>query len=328
MPSRSTFRLAPPQQVYDSYKAIRNSDLILSKTLDEKNIEELQNHLNSSQPQSDEENMTRSLIQYLYRKNPTNFCRFLVRSRLSHLILWTEAKCIVQHFGLRGVVYVKWNDQEYECSLHRNVNHNTQGDMEHPSVQRTYDNVGRDYDGGRDRSNYYGRGGGDIEGGGRTERYDNRSRGRGGRDIEGGGRTERYDNRSRGGGRGRSGRSNYNGDRDRGGGDRNYTSRRTNHTYEGRSETNARQYNQECDVDFPTLPVQTRQNTPNTSPRMPVHVSDDDSDDSIDSDVDTVATYLAGSLVLPTSSTTTTTTGVSYSSALKGSDPTPAVSVE
>lgn len=309
MTSRSTFRLAPPQQVYDSYKAIRSSDLILSKTLDEKNIEELQTHLNSSQPQSDEENMTRSFIQYLYRKNPTNFCRFLVRSRLSHLILWTEAKCIVQHFGLRGVVYVKWNDHEYECSLHRNVNHNTQGDMEHPSVQRTYDNVGRDYDSGRGRgggrSNYHGRGGGYIEGGGRTERYDNRSRGDG---------------------RGRGGRSNYNSDRDCGGGDRNYTSRRTNHTYEGRSETNARQYNQESDVDFPTLPVQTRQNTPNTSPRKSVHVSDDDSDDSNDSDVDTVATDLAGSIVLPTSSTTTT--GMSYSSALKGSDPTPAVSVE
>lgn len=315
MTSRSTFRLAPPQQVYDSYKAIRSSDLILSKNLDEKNIEELQTHLNSSQPQSDEENMTRSLIQYLYRKNPTNFCRFLVRSRLSHLILWTEAKCIVQHFGLRGVVYVKWNDQEYECSLHRNVNHNTQGDMEHPSVQRTYDNVGRDYDGGR--SNYHGRGGG------RSNYH-----GRGGGDIEGGGRTERYDNRSRGGGRGRGGRSNYNGDRDRGGGDRNYTSRRTNHTYERRSESNAHQYNQEYDVDFPTIPVQTRQNTPNTSHRKSVPVSDDDSDDSNDSDVDTVATDLAGSLVLPTSSTTTTTTGVSYSSALEGSDPTPAVSVE
>ena len=295
MTSRSTFRLTPPQKVYDSYKAIRNSDLILNKTLDEKNIEELQTHLNSSQPQSDEENMTRSFIQYLYRKNPTNFCRFLVRSRLSHLILWTEAKCIVQHFGLRGVVYVKWNDQEYECSLHRNVNHNTQGDMEHPSVQRTYDNVGR--------------GGGDIEGGGRTERYDNRSRGGG-----------------RGRGRGR-GRSNYNGYRDRGG-DRNYTSRRTNHTYERRSESNAHQYNQEYDVDFPTIPVQTRQNTPNTSPRKSVHVSDDDSDYSNDSDVETVATDLAGSLILPTSSTTTTTTGMSYSSALEGSDPAPAVSVE
>lgn len=307
MTSRSTFKLAPPQQVYDSYKAIRNSDLILSKTLDEKNIEEFQTHLNSSQPKSDEENMTRSFIQYLYRKNPTNFCRFLVRSRLSHLILWTEAKCIVRHFGLRGVVYVKWNDHEYECSLHRNVSHNTQGDMEHPSVQRTYDNVCR---GGR--SNYHGRGDGDIEGGGRTERYDNRSRGGG---------------RGRGGRGGRGGRSNYNGDRDRGG-DRNYTSRRTNHTHEGRSESNAHQYNQEYDVDFPTIPMQTRQNTPIASPRKSVHVSDDDSDDSNDIDVDTVATDLAGSLVLPTSSTTTTTAGVSYSSVLEGSDPTPAVSVE
>jgi hypothetical protein len=131
--------MAPPQQVYESYKAIRNSELIRNKVLSDKNIECFQLSLNTSLPLSEEDSKTRSLIQYLYRKNPTNFCRFLVRSKLNHLILWTEAKCIVRHFGLMGIVYVKWNDNSYECSLHRHADGNLlEPDLEHPSAHRTY----------------------------------------------------------------------------------------------------------------------------------------------------------------------------------------------
>ena len=146
MTSRNDFRMAPPQQVYDSYKEIRDSELIRNKVLSDKNIEEFQHSLNNSQPISEEESKTRSLIQYLYRKNPTNFCRFLVRSKLNHLILWTEAKCIMRHFGLRGIVCVKWNDNLYECSLHRHADSNLQEPvLEHPSAQRTYKSVEENY---------------------------------------------------------------------------------------------------------------------------------------------------------------------------------------
>jgi hypothetical protein len=141
MPSRSSFRLTPPQQVYDTYTAIRNSPLLQTKTLTDETIMGFQQSLNAAQPQSDEEAMSRSLIQYLYRKNPVNFCRFLERSRLNHLILWTEAKCIVSHFNLRGVVYVKWNDDHYECSLHRNRS-NTDFVSEHPALNATVAAVG------------------------------------------------------------------------------------------------------------------------------------------------------------------------------------------
>ena len=125
MTSQTSFRLEPPTQVYDSYKAILNSDLITKKYLDTEKIIEIQTYLNQAQPSNADENMTRSIILFLYRKNPNNFIRFLVRSNLSHLILWTEAKCIVQHFGLNGVLYVKWNGQQYECHLHHNANDDT-----------------------------------------------------------------------------------------------------------------------------------------------------------------------------------------------------------
>lgn len=122
--SQNLFMSSPPQYVYDNYKAIRDSDLLLKKTVNHDNIVKFEEQLNLAQPKTEDDQKTRSIIQYLYRKNPTNFCRFLVRSRLNHLILWTEAKCIVRYFGLRGVVYVKWDDTAYKCNLHKNINSN------------------------------------------------------------------------------------------------------------------------------------------------------------------------------------------------------------
>lgn len=142
MTSRSERRMSPPQYVYNSYKEIRDSELIRNKVLTDDSIASFQHSLNKSQPISDDEVKMRSFIQYLYRKNPTNFCKFLSRSKLNHLILWTEAKCIVMYFGLRGIVYVKWNDSEYECSLHRNATNNLhEQNQEHPSVRNVYNKL-------------------------------------------------------------------------------------------------------------------------------------------------------------------------------------------
>lgn len=281
--SNRTYRFAPPQQVYDSYKAIRNSNLILNKSLTDTNISELQKHLNASQPKSEEESMTRSLIQYLYRKNPTNFCKYLVRSRLSHLILWTEAKCIVRHFGLRGVVYIKWNDQEYECSRHRNVNNN-QGDMEHPSVQRTYDNVGSDYGRYLNRSQHQGsRGNGDNY---ETDRYDIRNRG----------------NRSF---RGRK-RSNYDSHR--------YNRKGVDSNQYSTLDSSPNRFEQSSENDFPILPHTTHQNTPVQSPRKNVN---SDGTHSKYSFADVVSNVLSASIVLPEG---TTDCGVTYSKDLQDTD--------
>jgi hypothetical protein len=117
--SRTPNRVTPPNRILDSYKNIRKGALFTSKSLSDEAIGEFQRYLNEAQSNNASELQAQSLIQYLYRRNPNNFCRFLTRSRLSHLILWTEAKCIVRHFGLRGMVYVKWHDQGYVCSLHK-----------------------------------------------------------------------------------------------------------------------------------------------------------------------------------------------------------------
>lgn len=128
-----------PQYVYDKYMTICNSDIIQHKTLNDDTMTELQTHLNDVQPQTDEDAMTRSFIRGLCRKNPAAFCQYLVKAHMPHLILWTEAKCIVSHFNLRGAVYIKWNEDHYECSLHRNMT--TNGVTEHPALQSIINSV-------------------------------------------------------------------------------------------------------------------------------------------------------------------------------------------
>jgi len=131
-----------PVKIIDFYKKIKNSDLILNKVLSEENIIDFQNNLNNAQPENDDELKMQVLIQYLYRANPINFIRFLTRSRLSHLILWTESKCIVKHFGIYGIVYIKWNENQYECQMHKYAHKNIDIiDIENQLKENTYNEI-------------------------------------------------------------------------------------------------------------------------------------------------------------------------------------------
>jgi hypothetical protein len=103
------------------YQQINETDLLSKMVLTDSSIEQFQNLLNQAiSTESDDVHM-RSAIQFLYRKNPSNFYRFLSRSKLEHLVLCTEAKCIVRHFGLRGLVYIKWDETGYKCSTHKAI---------------------------------------------------------------------------------------------------------------------------------------------------------------------------------------------------------------
>jgi len=178
---QQSFKLAPPKKVYDCYKAILACDLITKKALDTKYVAEFQNFLNESQPSNDEEHTTRSLIQFLYRKNPNNFIKFLIRSHLNHLILWTEAKCIVRHFDLQGVLYVKWNEHQYDCNIHYDANSNSANNTNHAPRARYSSNWGdsnqsHEYNNNQySQNNGYGKGRGKGRGKGNSRDYRDRN---------------------------------------------------------------------------------------------------------------------------------------------------------
>jgi hypothetical protein len=80
---------------------------------------EFQQSLNKAQPDTEEDANSRSLIQFLYRKNPMQFCNFLASAKLDYFILWTEAKYIIRYFKLFGTVFVKWIVDKFECCLYK-----------------------------------------------------------------------------------------------------------------------------------------------------------------------------------------------------------------
>jgi hypothetical protein len=95
--------------------------------------------LDEAQPKSEDEHRSRSTIQFLCRQNPSSFYKFLSNNKLECLVLWTEARCIVRHLGLRGVVYVKWNNgtQSYDVLPHRkSAARQNAGDEPHSAVDR------------------------------------------------------------------------------------------------------------------------------------------------------------------------------------------------
>lgn len=155
---RTPVKHGPPQHLYDGFNTITSCPLLSENILTEETIREFEYLLNQAQPKNANEESVRSVIQYMYWKNPINFCRFLLRSKLSHLILWTDAKCIIRHFQLRGLVYVKWNEEtnSYNCALYRNRRRTDTGYTEHSSMQRVCNQVGNNDSG--NRTQYYSNG--------------------------------------------------------------------------------------------------------------------------------------------------------------------------
>ena len=69
MASQDNFRMKPPQQVFDAYKEIRDSELVRNCVLTDETIASFQNSLNKAQPRSEDEAKMRSAVQFFYRRN-------------------------------------------------------------------------------------------------------------------------------------------------------------------------------------------------------------------------------------------------------------------
>jgi hypothetical protein len=127
------------QRINDSYQNIRNCTLLTTKILNDNNIKEFQDLLNKAQPLNDKEYNQREIIQFLYRKTKGNFCRYLSTSKLNSFILWTEARSIVMHFRIRGIIYIKWDGNKYVCNIHKGMM-NTGKDQPHNNTQKQHNN--------------------------------------------------------------------------------------------------------------------------------------------------------------------------------------------
>jgi hypothetical protein len=122
-----TLRDFLPQRLRENYDTIRNLETVSTGVLNVAEIEQMQHLLNDAQPKNHEEELMRTTLQFLYRRNSAEFYKYLVKSRLYHLVLWTEAKRMSRHFRLNNLIYIHWNGNSYECSQHSNFGRFTHG---------------------------------------------------------------------------------------------------------------------------------------------------------------------------------------------------------
>lgn len=115
-----TNRVLAPTYIYETYIKLYKCNLIKDKILNDRNIDEFQKILNNSIPQNENDNRLRLFIRYLYLKNPNSFYKFLIHSKMTHLILWTDVRCILKHFGIQHILYIKYTDK-FECYYNKYV---------------------------------------------------------------------------------------------------------------------------------------------------------------------------------------------------------------
>jgi hypothetical protein len=82
----------------------------MRRETDPESLEYFQNILNAAQPVTNDELVLSRFVKYLYNENKHKFTSFIKKTNYECLMLWTESKYIVQHFGLKGRVYIKWVD--------------------------------------------------------------------------------------------------------------------------------------------------------------------------------------------------------------------------
>lgn len=110
-----------PPRLLNNHRAITSARVVQTKVVDDETISELRTLLNDAQAQTEEERTIQKTIQFLYRQNAPAFYKFLVKNKMAYAALWTESKCIVRHFGLQGLVYIRWNHetQQYDIYPHK-----------------------------------------------------------------------------------------------------------------------------------------------------------------------------------------------------------------
>jgi hypothetical protein len=102
-----------PRTLFSGFSQIKNSRLVNKKNTDEEALSYVQKFLNAAQPVNEKETLMHDMVKTMYYADKRGFVRFLKsNSNIACMILWTEARAIVDFFGLRRVAYIRWMGRE------------------------------------------------------------------------------------------------------------------------------------------------------------------------------------------------------------------------
>src|SRR5271163_2947010 len=108
----------------ECYGRLVNSRLAHHRESEQDAREHFQKILNDSLPRNKYEEESKKIVRNIYYSNKTEFLNNHVR-KLPELILLTEARAIVNTFGIQDIVYVSWHNDESRYEVHENTTKNT-----------------------------------------------------------------------------------------------------------------------------------------------------------------------------------------------------------
>lgn len=129
------FRL--PKKLFVGYKYLKKSRLVLKNATDSEALSYFQNILNEAQPQTPEEKGLYNFWRGFYNVNRRKVLSLIKSERdYEPLLLWTESRAIVNSLGLKGVVYIKWTQENsYEVTKFVSSENKTNATNRHPVLE-------------------------------------------------------------------------------------------------------------------------------------------------------------------------------------------------
>lgn len=101
------------------YKSLLSSRVISQRESDPEALQYFEKCCNESLPINDHENDLRDLVRNLYYTDKTAFKS--CTSKNSHLILLTEARAVVVHFGVQNLIYIEWDKDNKQYHVVKNT---------------------------------------------------------------------------------------------------------------------------------------------------------------------------------------------------------------
>lgn len=119
------------------YNALSNSRVVKRRETDTEALNYFEKFCNESLPESSTEEELRNCIKNLYKCNPTSFVECAAND--PYLFLLTEARAIVQHFGVREIIYIRWNMENRCYMVEKNTKSLTPNRFQKKIVKHKYD---------------------------------------------------------------------------------------------------------------------------------------------------------------------------------------------
>lgn len=119
----NTYHRFFPEHLSNAYKNLWKLPFIKQKNLGSSqeeianNLSKFEQLINSALPQNETEQFQHSQEYFHYVKDPYGYRTHLNNSHLRFLILWTDNRNILRHFGVHKLIHMRWHPdvKKYTC---------------------------------------------------------------------------------------------------------------------------------------------------------------------------------------------------------------------